>query len=322
MKKSVFYALACALCFTGCNNENPVESPVTNTNGELSPIQFGVTLKKDVIDFPTTRSMPPLDISEPTVSKSETNPDDSAVTDIQDLCARIEYIVYKKEEDIPVFFKHKQYTPSDMDFGIVYDTLPHGDYQFYFLAHSSENTTLSGSSLSFDEISDTFYSSLAQTIAPAEIISEDITLNRIVSKIELKATDSIPTELKRFDMTVTGRSKELDLTDGKGTANTTPHLFSYTFTTEDIGKKDNIHSFYTFFPPEQGKLEIHTEAFATNEELIRERVVKNIQPQMNKIIRYSGRLYSKSESDDTFMLSIFNNGAWSDTTTVNLPEYD
>lgn len=123
-------------------------------------------------------------------------------------------------------------------------------------------------------------------------------------------------------MTVTGRSKELDLTDGKGIANTTPHLFSYTFTTEDIGKKDNIHSFYTFLPPEQEKLEIHTEAFAINEELIRERVVKNIQPQMNKIIRYSGRLYSKSESDDTFMLSIFNNGAWSDTTTVNLPEYD
>ena len=45
-------------------------------------------------------------------------------------------------------------------------------------------------------------------------------------------------------------------------------------------------------------------------------------PEKNKIIRYKGRLYSRSESDDTFQLSIYNNGKWEETTDIELPDYE
>lgn len=320
MKKSVLYALACVLPFTGCKNESPIDRIV---NEKLYPVQFGVALKKEVANFPVTRSMPALDIPEPVISKTDPDPDTPPVVEIQDLCSQIEYFVYKKENNFPALYKHKRYTPDEIDFGIVYDTLPQGDYQFYFLAHSSAKTELSGSNLSFDKISDTFYTSLARTIDPAEIIAEDISLRRIVSKIEFKAIDTIPAVLKQFNISVTGRPEQLDLFSGEGVANnTTPYILSHTFTPEEVGKKDNIHSFYTFLPPEQGKLSASLKALDQSESLIRERTVKDIEPKANKVIRYSGRLYSRSESDNTFQLSIFENGAWSDTTTVDLPEYD
>lgn len=47
-----------------------------------------------------------------------------------------------------------------------------------------------------------------------------------------------------------------------------------------------------------------------------------IRGQKNKIIRYKGRLYSRSESDDTFQISIYNNGKWEETTDIELPDYE
>ncbi len=322
MKKSTFYVLTILLSMVSCNNESSIDQEQVTSSEEMYPIQFGIALKKDVINFPKTRSMPTLDVPEPVISKSETDPSDPTVTELQDLCSQIEYIVYKNEDGTPSLFKQKHYTSNDLDFGIVYDTLPHGEYQFHFLAHSSEQTSLSGFELTFDKVSDTFHQTINKTIEPAEIISEDITLNRIVSKIEFKATDPIPAELKRFDITITGWPEALNLQNGKGVTHTTPRSLSYAFTPEEIGKEGNIHSFYTFLPPEAGTLSAQLEAFDQNELLIRKRTVNNIQPEINKIIQYNGRLYSRSETDNTFQLSIFENGAWTDTTTVDLPEYD
>ena len=84
----------------------------------------------------------------------------------------------------------------------------------------------------------------------------------------------------------------------------------------------NIHSFYTFVPSLEKPITAHLSAISLNDEAIRERQVKNIIPEKNKIIRYKGRLYSRSESDDTFQISIYNNGKWEETTDVELPDYE
>ncbi len=320
MKKKVLYAFTCAFLLTGCNilsienNGNPVE--------KQSPIQFFVQMEKETLSFPTTKSMPENTIGEPTSVSGESGED----ADLNELCKTLEYVVFKEENNNSVLIKHRQYiydeSSLDVDFGIVYDTLPEGNYTFYFLAHNSETATLSGSTFSFDQISDSFYKAIPLEIAVAETINEDVTLQRIVSRIEFMATDPITTRLKQFNMEIEGSFNQLDLTTGYGIQSSTPETFTYLFKEEEIGKNNHIHGFYTFVPESEEYIATQLSAIDQNNELIRTRIIDNILPERNKIIRYKGRLYSRSESDNTFQISIYNNGEWKETTEIVLPEYE
>ena len=188
MRKNVFYILAYALCLAGCNDAPSFEEGVPQI--KVSQIMFNIQMEKEVISFPQTKSMPDNTIPEPFApSKAEGNPE------LNELCSTIEYVVFKEENGVSVFSKHKQfvYDPSDLDadFGCIYDSLPQGNYTFYFIAHNSPMATLSESIFSFDEISDTFYKGLPLEIGVAEEINESIVLDRIVSRIEFMATDPI-----------------------------------------------------------------------------------------------------------------------------------
>lgn len=319
MKREVLYALACVLYLTGCSN-NPSLEEVVNPEKEIYPVQFSIQMEKEVVSFPATRSMPDNTIPEPSVSKAEGD------KELKELCTTIEYAVYQKTEegDAPVYVKNKQFvcdaSDKDIDFGIVYDSLPQGDYTFYFLAHNSKTATLSNSIFSFDNVSDTFYGALPLKIGAADEINKDITLERIVSRIEFMATDPISDELKQFDMEIDGVANQLNITTGLGIKTLEKQTLSYVFKSEDIGIVNKTHSFYTFIPATDNKIAVHLSAIAQSDELIRERQIDNILPEQNKIIRYKGRLYSRSESEDTFQISIFNNGEWGEEKEEELPE--
>lgn len=318
MKREVLQALACVLYLTGCNNDPSLEE-VVHPVDEIYPVQFSIQMEKEVISFPTTRSMPDSSIPEPSISKAEGD------AELNELCSTIEYIVFKEEES-STFVHHKKFvydaSSQDVDFGIVYDSLPKGNYTFYFLAHNSQASTLSGTTFSFDDISDTFYEALPLEIGVAEIVSENISLQRIVSRIEFMATDSVSVALKQFKMEIEGAANQLNLTDGAGIKASAKQTFTYTFKNEDIGKVNKTHSFYTFIPATGNTIAAHLSAIALNDEVIRERQIDNIIPEKNKIIRYKGRLYSRSESEDTFQISIFDNGKWQEPTEKELPDYE
>lgn len=321
MGKNLFYILAYALCLAGCNDAPSFEeeaAPRTN----VSQIMFNIQMEKEVISFPSTRSMPENTIPEPSSAPSKAEGD----PELNELCSTIEYVVFKEENGVAVFTKHKQfvYDPSDLDadFGCIYDSLPQGDYTFYFIAHNSPIATLSESIFSFDEISDTFYKGLALEIGVAEEINESIVLDRIVSRIEFMATDPVTEAIKQFDMEIEGRAIRFDLADGAGIKTEGKETVSHTFTNEEIGIHNKIHSFYTFVPSHEKAISARLSAISQNDEVIRERQVKNIIPEKNKIIRYKGLLYSRSESDDTFQISIYDNGKWEEANEVELPDYE
>lgn len=321
MKKKVLYALTCALTLTGCIGESFHENGSTPVEKQ-SPIQFCVQMEKETLSFPMTKSMPENTIGEPTSATGDIYED----AELTDLCSTLEYVVFKEKENNPVLIKHRQYiydsSTLNVDFGIVYDTLPEGDYIFYFLAHNSQTASLTGTTFSFDSISDSFYQALPLQIAIAETINEDVTLQRIVSRIEFMATDPVTTEIKQFDMEIEGRFNQLDLTTGYGIQSSETETISHLFKEEEVGKSNYIHSFYTFIPVSEDPIATRLSAYDQHDELIRTRMIDAIHPQMNKIIRYKGRLYSRSESDNTFQISIYNNGEWEETTEVTLPEYE
>lgn len=313
MVKKMIYVFACFSVLAGCERNELQDEPEFQTS--VFPVQFTIQMEREVLPFPETRSIPENTMPEP---DQPAVPEGDA--ELNELCSTIEYVVYEGEE----FVKHEQfvYDPYDLDadFGCVYDSLPQGNYTFYFVAHSSKEADLSGVVFSFDSVSDTFYEALSLEIGAAEEVNESVTLQRAVSRIEFMATDTVHDRLERFDMLVVGQSVQLSLEDGTGIRSASQQTISHVFTEEEVGEENKIHAFYTFIPSEQGTISVYLSAIAHGGELLRERFVDHIVPEKNKIIRYKGRLYDRSESEDTFVVSIYEDGAWEEIKEELLPE--
>lgn len=314
MKKNAVFALAgVLLCLAGCSRNSSTEEPEFPADKSY-PLQFCLQMKKEVLSFPSTKSIPDNPIPEPTVKAG-----DATAQELSELCNAIEYVVFEQGET-PKFVKYRRAVVGDLDFGIVYDTLPKGKYQFYFLAHNSQKPELAGSVLNFDEVSDSFYAELSRDITAAELVEEDIPLHRAVGRIEFKAIDPVPESVNHFDMLVSKRIKQFDLSTGQGIVSESEQTLSYQFTPEDVGKMDMVHSFYTFIPAVVTSFDVKLSAVDGSGKLLRERNITGVTPEENKIIRYTGRLYRHSESDDAFQLSVFEGGKWDPVVENELPD--
>ena len=312
MKKIGLQAIACLLCICGCEKAS---HEIPQPEGSLIPVQFTIDLQQEVLPFPLTRAMPPLDIPEPKITDKD-NGEEPASDELYD---RIEYIVYHADDpENPL--KHRQFTPDDPDFSIIYDSLPPGDYHLCFLAHSDKGIEISGHTARFRKVSDAFHLFLSQTIHAEERINKDIVLNRIVGKIEFRSTDTIPPNQERFRIEVSGYQDQIDLHTGEGIAEESSYIQTDTFAPTDRGKKPYTHSFFTFIPQAGGKLSASLAAYDTDNEITREREVEDISPIANRMIRYTGILYTPKVSDDTFTLDILDAGRWEEPIEKPLKE--
>lgn len=57
---------------------------------------------------------------------------------------------------------------------------------------------------------------ISLNIDVAEITNKDVSLQRIVNRIEFMATDSVSDILKQFDMEIDGISNQLNIATGQG----------------------------------------------------------------------------------------------------------
>ncbi len=284
------------LALFSCNSS---EQEVVTSQEEMFPIKFSLFLKEEILSFPETRGIPPLDISEPIATPKDP---------LEELCSTIEYIVFKDGESTP--YRNITFSREDLDFGTISDQLPRGEYEFILIAHNSSSMERSGNHLIFDRVTDTFHYAFYLEIAPGDQIEETITLYRIVSKIEFVSTDIVPEDAKEFTIQLNKYPCLLDLSTGHGVIpEENSPLFTYPLT-EHVGSTDLTHAFFTFVPEGGTFLTANLKAVSTEDFILRERTVGNIQPLVNKIIRYKGRLYNPSHSDDEFTIILDENGNW------------
>lgn len=308
MKTRVCWALALLACM-GCNRSEPV------VDDTLSKVTFSIALTQKTIPFPETKGIPPLDIPDPEIRGDESEGEPKSLTD---QCCTIEYIVYEQNEAEPVRQRCYLASENNLDFGIISDALPQGNYTLLFIAHNGSGGTLSDGTMRFDRVSDTFHASLELTIEAGQVYEQDVTLYRIVSRIEFVSTDAVPDEATSFTMDVVRYPSQLNVRTGGGIVpNTDPVTFTHTFTEEEIGTTGMTHSFYTFVAPADATMDVTLTALAETETL-RTRQVNGVTPLTNRIVQYTGRLYSYSPSDDEFRITI--NDQWGLTDEKELPE--
>lgn len=303
VKKQLAYI--CLFVCLSCNRSEVIELPAD----PQIPVRFQLCLHKEVLPFSGMRSIPLFTITEPTSKSDNDNYEDNEESEIQDLCSYIEYIVYTADTEAP--FKVKSFTWEEDDFGIIYDSLPAGNYTIAILAHSSPTTTLSEKVIKFDNISDTFHAQKELKIESQTSINDDFTLTRIVSKIEFMAKEPVTEELKSFNMKVDQWYSAIHVITGKGEPETEEKSFVHEFTPEEIGKSNLTFGFLSFIPPTESTT-LTVDLFSTNtaNEITKEYKVPAITPIANRTIRYSGLLYSHPDSESTLTLSVLNGGEW------------
>ena len=317
MKKKDLYALACIICLAGCSSPASDEIEIVQN---LFPVQFSIQLQKEVLPFSPTRSMPPNTIPEPEIPDEE-----SSEKEVGGLCSRIEYVVFNQgKPDEPI--RHLTYKiDSGEDFGIVYDTLPAGNYQVCFLAHSSKVTAFSENIFSFDEVSDTFYHSQSFITGENEASNEFVTLERIIGRIEFCASDPVPNDIETFELSVENYPERFNVRTGKGVISSDLYQLVHQFTPKEKLQSNTSHSFFTFIPEGETKISATLISTDASNNVMRKRTVNNILPIRNKTIRYTGILYTPpktDEPDNTFQLTIGNNGKWEETVENELPDIE
>ncbi len=293
------------LClFSGCA---PLTDETPLSVAASYPIQFHIDFQEETLPFPPTKSMPAQTIPEPEAYESPAT---------GGACNRLEYVVYRSGETVPL--KNRHYTETDPDFGIVYDSLPEGNYRIAFLAHSSPHPDLSEENVfSFDSISDTFFFLKEIEIHAGDEISPDIALERVVSRVEFVAKDDVPAHLGQFDVKVARYPDRFSLFTQQGIVAPDTVSLSRIYAGNEAGRKNTVHFFYCFIPPKEEKMGVRLEARNTEKEVYYARNLE-ISPLLNKIIRYTGRLYTVPFSDDSFVPEI--NEVWDGTIENELPD--
>lgn len=297
MKKELFLLHAAFVCAIGCTA--PLDEVISP---ELVPLSFSTDLHKDVMPFGKTRTISGELDSGTIPENAETHTD-------------LAYFVFPETGEKAL--KYRQYKNTEEDFGVIYDTLAVGTYRIAFLAHSSPKMTFTQSGQAyFTKMSDSFYSLQTITVSAGKESHHDITLNRVVCRIEFVATDNIPSSLKQFNTEISNYATGINVLSGKGIVSSEAYTLSYRFLPEDAEKPNTSFTFYSFIPETAQTTNVTLNAIKKDESISRSQQIE-ITPVRNKIIRYTGKLYTFTEANDRFEVSVDNQ--WEDPIENILP---
>jgi len=284
-------------------------------NNTLYGVSFYLQPSFDIRSFPKTKSMPGNLPSEPHTKQADGTEEEPSLFD------RIEYALYEKETGALV--KHISLTEenSDEDFGVyLYDKVEAGIYKVALLAHSASDASFENNIISGGDVGDSFFASAEFEVGPhSQELSVELTLRRVVSRIEFFAEDVIPVAADKFIIQVSGRYDSFNLREGNATQ-LTP--LTQVYSLNETG--ETAYAFYTFVPTSASETdtysidEIQLTTLDNSGDTLYSVTVQNTPIIRNHIIRYTGDLYTRKISN-ALKLQIEDNGLWKDPIDLQLP---
>ncbi|NCD67997.1 hypothetical protein [Mucilaginibacter agri] len=301
MNRYHFVFLIVCMISSSCKKDNsshksPDSQAPTPANAAFVPISFTVP------QFSTT--------TKPLGSVKTTNA-------LRDQIKYLYYVVYKgnisdKNYGLTPFRQIVQQA-ADADFGTITDSLPPGHYGIYFVgsqaagriygAHitytdetNKYNPVFTFDSNTFSE--NTFYKKLDTTINAK--VNQSVSLTRIVGKVIIHITDTIPSNAAKFRLNFENFPPGLDLTYGEGLYDDNGHPTAsllYDIPAASLGKRDVEVSAAAW---RYSYTEISLDCLDKNDHVI----VHNIMPRAqfdryisidsNKQYVFTGELFAKS----------------------------
>ena len=81
---------------------------------------------------------------------------------------------------------------TDADFGEPSPTLTYGQHKIYFVVSRGVSPSVSGNVISWSSVRDTFWKSLSVSVGGSSQSSYSVTMERVVTKLKITATDAVP----------------------------------------------------------------------------------------------------------------------------------
>lgn len=81
---------------------------------------------------------------------------------------------------------------TDADFGEPSPTLTYGQHKIYFVVSRGGSPSVNGTVISWASIRDTFWKSLSVSVGGSSQSSYSVTMERVVTKLKITATDAVP----------------------------------------------------------------------------------------------------------------------------------
>lgn len=215
--------------------------------------------------------------------------DSSASTrsvDVATVCSQVAMAVYQNSKLDTVISQ----CADDGGFKAMSVSLKRGQYQILMLAHNLQTlpdfSTPSLISFGQGNMSDILY--WYGEINVERSASIDVAFRRIVAKVEITTTDSLPSKARQIYLWYSGGSYILDASTGAA-ARSINDSKTMALTDADLGKPLSV-SFYTL-PNQNGALkELIIHVSDKNGNILEGKDLKNIPIKANHITRLSGKL--------------------------------
>ena len=203
-------------------------------------------------------------------------------------------------------------TSEDVNFGSIALNADYGDHNLYFVASRGTTPTVSGTTITWAKPSDTFWHSMAITVAPGMSATQSVTLSRVVTRLRISVTDEVPATLAKLSITPAHWYYGLDYTTGEPTADT-QQARSVEVPSSYIGTIGQLSmSIYGLCSSTEYTTDITVSALASDESTIASLTLSDVPLRRNRITSYTGQLFGHANA-----VSVSVSDGWDDEHAVN-----
>jgi hypothetical protein len=201
-------------------------------------------------------------------------------------------------------YKATQQKPAD-NFGDFSLSLPMGTYTMVVIAYKYYEgypfvlTSPTAAAYTGDHAFETFATTQAVNITNTDAVNLSATLNRIVSKLEVRSTDGKTAEVANVRMTFSAGGKSFNPTTGLATVNTG---FCNTVSVSAAVGTTSTSNTNFFLASDEQTMDVTIETLDADGNPLFTKTVENVPFKRNRITKLTGRLYTTSGLTTTFQV--------------------
>lgn len=186
---------------------------------------------------------------------------------------------------------------SDADgFGAVSINADYGEHHFCFVASRGTDPTVDGTVISWARPSDTFWTTSSLNIQPNTSGNQQISLQRVATRLRISVTDEVPATLSKLAVTPSAWYYGLDYLTGEATTEQTTER-TVSIPESYIGTTGNLTmSIYGLSPATEWQTDVTVTAKASDETQIASVTIPSVPFTRNRITSYTGSLFGQTRA--------------------------
>ena len=198
------------------------------------------------------------------------------------------------------------------DFGKPTMTLAYGSHRVYFVASRGTSPLLNteDGTLTWSSVRDTFWKDYEVTVVSTSNGNRAVTLDRVVTKLNLAFTDSISADAATINFTPATWYYGLNYKTGEPTAATASQTNTMQVPTGYAGHTDVSVSYFSISPSTEWTTDVTINSKDADGNIIGQGVMTAVPLKRNRVTEYSGPLFT-SGGEVTLTL----NGTWETSET-------